>query len=75
MKAFQQESLRAVGGADQYFFESTDFAEIGNPVTDFLPGPNPAGMQIKPTTSRGYLLPADCFDSLYGEFRSNTRTR
>jgi hypothetical protein len=22
-----------------------------------------------------YLLPADSFDSLYGEFRSNTRTR
>ena len=50
-------------------------AGIGNPMTDFSPVPDPAVIQMRPQIFFDYLLPADSFDSLYGEFLSDTRTR
>jgi hypothetical protein len=54
---------------------STKSEQIGNPVTDFSPGPNPAGMQMRAQAPSDYLLRADSFDSLCGEFFCNTSTR
>jgi|HubBroStandDraft_2_1064218.scaffolds.fasta_scaffold01196_2 hypothetical protein len=68
--------MRAVGATRvQNTTAFTQSGEIGNPVTDFSPGPNPAVVEIQPQILNGYLLPADSFDSLYGEFLCNTPTK
>jgi hypothetical protein len=47
-------------------------AGTGNTVTEFSPDPGPAVVPMRLQIFSDYLLPADSFDSLYGEFLSNT---
>lgn len=55
--------------------EVHDIRRDWEPGDGLLTGPNPAGMQMRLRASSDYLLPADSFDSLCGEFFCNTLTR